>query len=120
MADAVIIRAMDQLYTKPNMCTSTTGKRFGFVLSCLTTLAIFSVLQDSPRRDKSTNYANCNIVLISTPYLSTPLTTEQSESLSTVKMTSLFVRQLPLVAATLEALRIREIAFAQIGGLYGP
>ena len=90
------------------------------VLSVLTALALFTILHDEAKRAKSSTSMVCCMVFVLAPYLSSSNTSEAADRLSADGMTSLFAGELPIIAALIGAHRLREIAFAQIGGLYGP
>lgn len=91
-----------------------------FTLSVLSALALFTYLRHESKRNSSLIDTSSSIVFTFSPLLTSTHTVDQSNLTIAGNNRSLFLKQLPIVAALIHAHRLREIATAQIGGLYGP
>lgn len=91
-----------------------------FTLSVLAAVALFTYLHHESKRNKFLSDTSCSIVFIFPPLLTSTLAADQSDLAMIDNKRSLLLKQPPIVAALIDAHRLREIATAKIGGLYGP
>ena len=114
-------RAMEQIeITRRTSRLLVVNTSIRFTLSVLSALALFTYLRHESKRNSSLIDTSSSIVFTFSPLLTSAHTVDQSNLTIAGNNRSLFLKQLPIVAALIDARRLRAIATAQIGGLYGP